>query len=77
MVGWRKTAWGLHGDDGNFFHGSSSSSQATGAEGKRSIPVKYGQHDIMGCGLDKHGNLFFAKNGAKIPGTYISEKESA
>jgi hypothetical protein len=60
--GWTvgKYWWGYHGDDGGFYYQQDSSSELTSE--------KYGSGDIVGCGVDKHGGIFFTRNG-KILGT--------
>lgn len=58
MVGWRMSSWGYHGDDGYIFHGGKAYNFGFDT---------YRVGDTVGCGLDKNNDLFFTKNGKKLP----------
>lgn len=56
MPGWRDYPWwGYHGDDGGFFSGDAVAHSDT-----------YEKGDVVGCGVDQQGGLFFTKNGRKL-----------
>ncbi|KAF8244121.1 hypothetical protein K440DRAFT_25403 [Wilcoxina mikolae CBS 423.85] len=58
MPGWdsKHQWWGYHGDDGGAYHNSDSSNV---------FYEKYEKGDVVGCGVDQQGKLFFTKNGKK------------
>jgi hypothetical protein len=47
--------WGYHGDDGGFFD----------SDYPKVTRDTYGSGDVVGCGVDEHGGIFFTKNGKK------------
>lgn len=70
-VGLRHTSWGFHGDNGLFYHGSGTDLQMeTLPTDHMHVRATYGMGDIVGCGLDREGTLFFTKNGDKIIGRF-------
>lgn len=57
MPGWRGHIWwGYHADDGGFYDSNTY----------RSKSDTYGKGDVVGCGVDQRGGLFFTKNGKKL-----------
>jgi hypothetical protein len=57
MPGWDSHAWGYHGDDGKKFAGYGWGTDYS---------VTYRVGDIVGCGVDQNGHLFFTKNGENL-----------
>jgi len=57
MPGWFDGTFGYHGDDGQKYLGSGDGLLYSRA---------YKVGDIVGCGVDKGGNLFFTKNGVHL-----------
>jgi hypothetical protein len=54
MPGWGQHLWwGYHGDDGGAFDSDSHSVEYE----------TYCKGDIVGCGVDQQGRLYFTKNG--------------
>lgn len=59
QLGWRKTSWGYHGDDGAVFHGRSTHCTAFGSI--------YGEGDVIGCGINFDKEIaFYTMNGHVI-----------
>lgn len=57
MPGWGGHQWwGYHGDKGGFYDSDSPRFECD----------TYGKGDVVGCGLDQQGGLFFTKNGKKL-----------
>jgi hypothetical protein len=55
--GFRHDWWGYHGDDGDIQHHN---------PWEQYPPFEqYGKGDVVGCGVDQHGTIFFTKNGKR------------
>ncbi len=54
--GWLKGTWGYHGDDGKVYSCGSGAGYGQG----------YGEGDVIGCGIDKNGAIFYTQNGKHL-----------
>ncbi|KAA8909380.1 concanavalin A-like lectin/glucanase domain-containing protein [Sphaerosporella brunnea] len=57
MPGWGNfNWWGYHGDDGMIYN----------SDAQKARYETFGEGDIVGCGVNKNGSLYFTKNGKKL-----------
>jgi hypothetical protein len=62
MPGWgRFNWWGYHGDDGNVFVGHRGDGDLCAATYET-----FEEGNIVGCGVNQKGNMYFTKNGKKL-----------
>lgn len=59
QLGWQKTSWGYHGNDGKTYHGSNFELVSFGES--------YGKGDVIGCGVNSAKDVaFYTLNGEII-----------